>query len=311
MGWKFISFTSLRDVARPRTFIPEPLIEPQLRWLYVVWFSSAAIALGLIIATRFTVTTSAIFVFATPVYLIIAGMLCRRIGRPKLGSALEGLGLYYSLALILMFVLFPLTAMSGPYADAILSSWDRAIGFDWHSYLEITRPYTKLLLLIYNSFGWQPALVILVLAARNSQNILRQFLMALSFAAAMTALIFPFLPAKAPFEFYGITQDIYPELIATGTRDFLPLMDAVKNGARVISPETFTGVVAFPSFHAACALLFAWALWNVPYLRWPVALLNIAMIASTPVIGNHYLVDVFAGLVIGFIAILLARNVIA
>jgi len=310
VGWKFISIASLGEAIRPRAFTPGPLIESQQRWLYVAWLVFAVTAIALIIATRFTVTGSAILVFATPAYLVAGGMLCRRVGFPRLSSALEGLGLYYSLSLILLFVLFPLTALSGPYADVMLSSWDHAVGFDWRAYLELCRPFTSPLVFAYNSFAWQPVLVVLVLSTRYQHTVLRQFLMALFFAAAITALIFPFMPAQAPFEFYKITPAVFPELIATGTRDFLPLMESVRNGARVISPETFTGVVAFPSFHAACALLFAWALWNVPHLRWPIALLNVAMLASTPVIGNHYLVDVFAGLVVGSIAILLARIVI-
>jgi membrane-associated phospholipid phosphatase len=310
MGWKFISIASLGEAIRLPAFNPAPLIEQQQISLYVAWLASAMIAVILIIVTGFTVTFSAVLVLATPVYLVIGGLLCRRIGLTRLCCALEGLGLFYSLSLILMFVLFPLTAMSGSYADTTLSSWDHAIGFDWRAYLELCRPFTRPLVLAYNSFAWQPVLVVLALSARYQQTVLRQFLMALFFAAAITALIFPLMPAQAPFEFYNITPAVFPELIATGTRDFLPLMDSVRNGARVISPETFTGVVAFPSFHAACALLFAWALWNVPLLRWPVALLNTVMLASTPVIGNHYLVDVFAGLAVGLIAILLARNVI-
>ncbi|HEV7233383.1 MAG TPA: phosphatase PAP2 family protein, partial [Sphingorhabdus sp.] len=298
MGGKFNSIVAVFDLARPRAFVPGPLIEPRQLWIYVAWLSSAMITAVLILAMDFTVTASALFVFAFPIYLIAGGMLCRRIGLHRLCSALEGLGFYYSCSLLLLFVLFPLTAISGSYADPMLSSWDQAIGFDWRTYLEICRPYTRQLVLAYNSFAWQPVLVILVLSCLDRQFVIWRFLLALFFSASLTAAIFPFVPAQAPFEFYHITPAMFPELIATGTRDFLPLMESVRNGARVISPETFTGVVAFPSFHAATAILFIWASWNVRLLRWPIALINAVMFASTPVIGNHYLVDVIAGLAV-------------
>jgi membrane-associated phospholipid phosphatase len=67
--------------------------------------------------------------------------------------------------------------------------------------------------------------------------------------------------------------------------------------------------VTFPSFHAASAVLFAWALWVVKWMR-PVALLaNGAMLAATPLNGGHYFIDVFAGAVIAVLAIIAARQI--
>ena len=70
-----------------------------------------------------------------------------------------------------------------------------------------------------------------------------------------------------------------------------------------------SGIVTFPSFHAASAVLYAWALWAVRWMR-PVALLaNGAMLAATPLNGGHYFVDVIAGMAIAALAIVAARRV--
>ncbi|WP_354047340.1 phosphatase PAP2 family protein [Bradyrhizobium sp. LB12.1] len=62
------------------------------------------------------------------------------------------------------------------------------------------------------------------------------------------------------------------------------------------------GIISFPSLHAALGLLFLLALWPVRYFGWIAALLNVAMIAATPVDGSHYFCDVVAGLAIALLS---------
>lgn len=47
----------------------------------------------------------------------------------------------------------------------------------------------------------------------------------------------------------------------------------------------------------------------MPMLRYPIALLNVAMAISAISHANHYLVDVLAGLTISAICIVVVRNV--
>ena len=69
------------------------------------------------------------------------------------------------------------------------------------------------------------------------------------------------------------------------------------------------GIVTFPSFHAASAALYAWALWPSRLLRPIVVLANGAMLAATPIVGGHYFIDVIAGVAIAALAIVAARRV--
>ena len=48
-------------------------------------------------------------------------------------------------------------------------------------------------------------------------------------------------------------------------------------------------------FHTAAAILSAWALWPVRYIRPLAVVVNGLMILSTPISGQHYFVDVVAG----------------
>jgi membrane-associated phospholipid phosphatase len=50
-----------------------------------------------------------------------------------------------------------------------------------------------------------------------------------------------------------------------------------------------------------------WALWPVRFVGGVAAALNVLMIAATPVIGAHYMIDVFGGVALAAISILLGK----
>jgi membrane-associated phospholipid phosphatase len=51
------------------------------------------------------------------------------------------------------------------------------------------------------------------------------------------------------------------------------------------------------------ALLIAWYLRDVKFLRWPVLLLNLAVLLATPVQGGHHAVDVLASFPVAAFAV--------
>jgi len=85
----------------------------------------------------------------------------------------------------------------------------------------------------------------------------------------------------------------------------------VRDGSIInISRLAPTGLVTFPSFHAASAVLLAWALWHIPYLRYPGLALNAMMLAATPLYGSHFLTDVLAGAITAAVAIATAHRLL-
>jgi membrane-associated phospholipid phosphatase len=63
-------------------------------------------------------------------------------------------------------------------------------------------------------------------------------------------------------------------------------------------PFHLQGMVTFPSFHAAAAVLTAYAVRGVQFIRIPVLAFSLLMIVSAVPEGGHYLVDVIAGVLI-------------
>tara|TARA_R110000787_G_scaffold238640_2_gene344844 strand:+ start:2697 stop:3113 length:417 start_codon:yes stop_codon:yes gene_type:complete len=66
---------------------------------------------------------------------------------------------------------------------------------------------------------------------------------------------------------------------------------------------TLQGLVCAPSFHTAAAVIFIAIAWQSKYLRWPLILMNGAMLLSTPIEGTHYLSDMIAGGFVGIFAV--------
>ena len=76
----------------------------------------------------------------------------------------------------------------------------------------------------------------------------------------------------------------------------------------VVRLDDLEGLITFPSFHTTNAILFAWTLWPVRYLRLPILVLNGLMVASTPTAGSHYFIDIVGGMAVAFLAIVAANG---
>jgi len=99
-------------------------------------------------------------------------------------------------------------------------------------------------------------------------------------------------------------SNIEPRAYLDQVRDLDPVRDGT---LRHLDLFTLAGIVTFPSFHAASVVLYVWALWPVRWMR-PIALVaNAAMLASTPIDGGHYFVDLIAGVAVAGAAIFAAR----
>jgi membrane-associated phospholipid phosphatase len=205
------------------------------------------------------------------------------------------------LLLILLFGLlcsYAAAVTSMPYRDAELLAIDQWLGFDRASYL---RTFTDspwkvdLSNFIYLSMLPQLALTPLFLIITNRMEHLQRFVAAYGIALIATIAIFVFVPAVGAFVYFDLTPAQYAALpidVYTPART----LDALRSGdLRIIRLDNLEGLIAFPSFHTAAAILYGWALWPIKAIRWPTAALNLAMISTTPVCGAHYAIDVIAG----------------
>jgi membrane-associated phospholipid phosphatase len=193
------------------------------------------------------------------------------------------------------------TAM--PYRDAELLAIDQWLGFDRTSYVNLftDSPWkVRLSDLIYLAMLPQLAMVSFALIIASRMARLQRFIAAYGVALISTVAIFVFVPAVGAFVYFDLTPAQYAALpidVYTPART----LDALRSGAmKTIRLNDLEGLIAFPSFHTAAAILYAWALWPVKSIRWPIAALNVAIISTTPIGGAHYAIDVVAGAVVAF-----------
>lgn len=211
---------------------------------------------------------------------------------PRLAAMLFGTGflcLFSLEASILNYLLLPHT---GPRIDALLAAIDRALGFNWPRAMGFMARHPVLngaALFAYSSMLPQVALLAILLGSRQPQRVY-SFCLALSLAALVCVAVWCFAPSFGAFSVYPPPpSSMVLALDSAYARDLVHLL---RDGPGLISPHDARGLIGFPSYHAALALLVAWYAWPLRFLRWPAIALNIAVLAATPVQGGHHLVDV-------------------
>ena len=196
---------------------------------------------------------------------------------------------------------------SWPLQDAVLHSFDRALGLEWRAYLDFVngQPWLGGLLSYgYKMIQWPIFAIPLVLGLCGHVLRLNQFVLAFAMALAVTTVVSAFVPAVAAYAHLGLSPADYGNIRPLADSEHLPDLQQLRAGTfGPLDITQVTGIVTFPSFHAASCLLYAWAFWPVRWLR-PITLTaNGLMLAATPIDGGHYFIDVFAGLAVAAAAI--------
>src|SRR5271155_1957172 len=214
-------------------------------------------------------------------------------------------------------VMAPMTyvaaAINLPMQDSALLAADRAMGLDWAAYVHFVdnRPSLASWLNVgYAMIGWPLFAIPVVLAAKQGYVRIEEFTFAFGVALAATTIISGLVPAIGVYQQIGLDpgslKNINPGAYLDQLRDLPPTREGVLRHLDLLG---LGGIVTFPSFHAASAVLFGWALWAVRWLR-PLALLvNGAMLAATPLNGGHYFIDLTAGVAVAVLSIVAARRI--
>jgi len=99
-------------------------------------------------------------------------------------------------------------------------------------------------------------------------------------------------PAECAFTFYGF------ESLIDQAR-FIQHSEKLRAGTfQIIRLDDIEGLISFPSFHVAGAVMVTWTFRSYRAWLWPLIVLNTGLIAATFMAGAHYVVDVLATLVI-------------
>jgi membrane-associated phospholipid phosphatase len=228
----------------------------------------------------------------------------------QIGNMLVVVAQLFLMLLLGLLLTYAASAVALPYRDAEFSAIDHWLGFHRASYvaaIDSVRGLGAILDAAYLSIQPQTALVPLALLLARQMPRLQGFVLALGVSLLVTNLVAVFLPAVDA----AIYIDLAPRGVAAlgpGVYSHVHTLEALRSGAMsVVRLDDLEGLITFPSFHTTNAILFAWALWTVRYLRIPVLALNVLMVASTPTSGSHYFIDIVGGTVVAILAIAAAN----
>jgi hypothetical protein len=224
------------------------------------------------------------------------------------GDALLQMTLFTLAGILLSYAL---AARGGALWDERLASWDAALGLDWgwlRSTLDRSWVAVWLLTIAYHSLIPQMVLAILLLSAAGQHAVLRVMVLAAVLAGVTTILLSGPMPAMGSL-FDPAAYRNLPPAVAWHHAD---IITGLRNGSlRLIDLRNMMGIVTFPSYHAALALIFIWAFRQQPRLRGTLTVWSGLTILATPISGGHYGVDVLAGLGLAGVSLVGARRYLA
>ena len=230
---------------------------------------------------------------------------------PRVMFALGGTAQIVLVTVLMTPLTYVAAATNFPLQDANLLAADRALGFDWTAYVGFVNDHPTLatvLTLGYRMIRWPIFAIPVVLALAHRYRRMDEFIFAFGLALIVTTIISVFVPAIGIYFDLPDVSASYSNVVPVAYFDSVREMPLVRDGSiRALELTKLTGLVTFPSFHAASAVLYTWALWPVRWIR-PIAVIaNVAMLASCPVDGAHYIIDLIAGVALAVLAIMAAR----
>jgi membrane-associated phospholipid phosphatase len=197
-------------------------------------------------------------------------------------------------------------AVGYPLQDARLAAIDRAIGVDWIAIAKSVcgTPWLEsTLAFAYRSSMTQVMLLVPLLALTAQRQRLSEFVALFAVTGGIVCILSAFVPAEAAF-FHFQPSVICPHVPLDGTLRYHPDLMALRAGSLdTIEFGAVSGIVTFPSFHTALAIVVIYAAWGLRFFALPVLALNLLVIAATLPLGGHYFIDVVAGAAIAFLAI--------
>ncbi len=236
-------------------------------------------------------------VFAGVLILILLSNFYRTKGKERFAALALTIaqGIAYS---ALVGVLSYLLAAGGrPLIDARLVSIDRALGIDWMAIYAKGEAYgsaRRILSLAYYSLIPQFLLLQFMLFIKGRFDWGRELFWLFVLVSLACVLLGGVFPAAGAFVTFKVpVDDLY-------VQHFLALRDGTM---KIIDLSEMTGVVQFPSFHLAMAVVLTYAARGIRYL-FPVSVVwNGLMVVATPLVGGHYFADLGGGAVVTLFAV--------
>lgn len=218
-------------------------------------------------------------------FLVIA-YAARWIGFPGLATALEMTMLVVATAVLIAFCSAIFASSALPYRDdwlAWIDSW--MFGFDRRAVVAWTALHApgvmRAATWIYNSLAVTPALLLALLLVTGRERDAWVVMTAMTLTVAVSVCVLPLVPAL------GTPPYAYR---------FVEVFEGVRDGSlRRLDGGIITGLVTFPSVHAADGIILAWGFARLGRWALPLVAINLLMVGAALLMGGHYLIDLIAG----------------
>jgi hypothetical protein len=235
-----------------------------------------------------------------------------RMGQPA--DALEAGSLVMSAAMAVGSLSVVLGTIAPPYRDAALAGADGWLfPLSWPTMARWLGGHPALVTMmsrVYATLLWQPFALVALLAAIGERASMWRFVRAWMLALIACVAVFALVPAATAQVHYGFAPGSIPGLTVDAAWRPFGILERVRSGdLRMLSAHNMAGMVDFPSFHAAGAVMIGWGARQAGRLGWPLIALAALMFPTIPLIGSHYFVDMFAGVLVALMAIRATRPV--
>ncbi len=293
----------------------------KIKWLIPVHLYATLLLLAVgefiwIIANPITIVSEAKLLIALKFILVILSLIITSNKIKHGGDSRIWLPLRFTLEAILILTigwivlrLFNHLAMTAqvPYQDNLLMSWESYLGTDWLAYFNYvyTHPFLRETLdLAYSSLTPVSAVALFCLLLMGKFSHARFFIVAFIYTAILATFAGAFFPAFAAVS--SLVPDIdqyqaFNKIPGTYHIGYLEQLRAT-SGEIVISLDKMPGLTTFPSFHTSAGIILIAAFWRT-ILFIPALAYASLMIASTPVFGGHYFIDLVGGVALAVLVI--------
>lgn len=232
----------------------------------------------------------------------------------RLAAMLMGTSFLLGMSASFSVLNYLLITVAGARIDAPLAELDRGLGVNWPAMMAVVAQHpilNAILQLGYISVLPQVALLVAALGWDGKQERIYAFCLALSAGAAISIGFWTLAPSFGAFSVYELPSGVTKHLaLALDGRYAKDLVGLLAHGPGHIAPSEAKGLIGFPSYHAAMALLVVWYARDVSFLRWLVVVINCIVLVATPIQGGHHVVDVVAGAAVAVVSVLLAKRVV-
>lgn len=206
-----------------------------------------------------------------------------------------------------------LAPLGQAYADPLLARLDSYLvpWVSWPEFVEMLARWPEFfrsLNYVYISLNYEGPFLLMLLAFRGNAAEIKTLVASGAISGLIALPVFTLLPAQGAYVYYGYTAQDLPSLLLALPFDFPAVLEGLRDGStRFLSDEAISGLISFPSFHAAGATMLSLGWMGERYARYPMMLLNGAIAFSAIPIGSHYFCDILSGIVLGIVAYSLAR----